>query len=334
MKTKQLIIKFPLVLCLLLLLVFTSSMNKRFTTSISMDASLYGKDTDGDGVKDKKDKCPGTPQGVQVDETGCPLDNDKDGVADYIDKCPAEIGLATMEGCPDKDNDAVADKDDACPNVPGIGRFRGCPDSDGDGIEDAKDHCPIAAGQDIFKGCPDTDGDGVQDEFDKCVDTRKGLKVDTRGCPSDMDGDGIFDTDDKCPTTKGLGSANGCPEIKPDVKKRLQFAAKGINFETGEARLKITSFAVLDEVVSILKEYPDFTLRIGGHTDNVGDDNANLKLSQDRVNAVRDYLVTKGIPMERIQAIGYGETKPIESNKTDGGRMQNRRVELELLERN
>jgi OmpA-OmpF porin, OOP family len=210
MKTKSLTIKFYLPAVLLVLMVFTTSMvNRRLNAGGFSDAVFYGKDTDGDGVKDKKDKCPGTPQGVQVDETGCPLDNDKDGVADYIDKCPAEVGIVHMEGCPDKDNDGVADKDDACPNVPGIGRFKGCPDSDGDGIEDAMDHCPNAMGLDIFKGCPDADGDGVQDEFDKCANTRKGVKVDTRGCPSDLDGDGVFDLDDKCPTMKGMGTANG-----------------------------------------------------------------------------------------------------------------------------
>ena len=294
------------------------------------NTSDYAKDTDGDGVKDKKDKCPDTPKDVQVDASGCPVDGDKDGIADYLDKCPAILGAANMNGCPDTDKDGVSDKEDACPNVPGLTRFKGCPDSDGDGIEDAQDKCPNAKGLDIFKGCPDTDGDGVEDVMDKCPDTKKAIKVDGKGCPSDIDGDGVVDSEDKCPSTKGEGSPNGCPVVKPDVKKRLQFAARGINFETGEARLKISSFAVLDEVVSIMKEYPDYILKIGGHTDDVGDDQANMTLSQARVDAVKNYLISKGVSLARIDAVGFGETRPIESNKTSVGKMQNRRVELEL----
>ncbi len=310
-------------------MVMRSDYNKD-AFSISTEEE-YGKDKDGDGVKDKKDKCPDTPKDVKVDNSGCPLDTDKDGVADFMDKCPESLGMSNLHGCPDKDKDGVADGDDGCPNVPGLTRFKGCPDSDGDGIEDALDKCPNAFGADIFKGCPDSDNDGVEDGMDKCPDTKKSIKVDTRGCPSDIDGDGIIDSEDKCPTTKAEGTPNGCPVVKPEVKKRLQFAARGINFETGEARLKVSSFAVLDEVVSILKEYPDYMLKIGGHTDDVGDDNANMTLSQARVDAVKNYLVSKGVPLTRIEAVGFGETKPIESNKTAVGKSQNRRVELELV---
>jgi OOP family OmpA-OmpF porin len=334
MKVYKPMTKLTLVACCAALMSLTTSMVPG-TKAVMLAAanSGFAKDTDGDGVKDKKDKCPDTPAGVTVDENGCPLDNDKDGVADYLDKCPESVGSALLNGCPDKDNDGVSDNNDACADVPGLARFKGCPDTDGDGIEDAMDRCPNVKGLDIFKGCPDTDGDGVEDGNDKCSDTKKGIKVDANGCPADFDGDGIFDADDKCPTTAGKGSANGCPEIKVDVKKRLMFAAKGINFETGEARLKISSFAVLDEVVSIMKEYPDYILQIGGHTDDVGEDAANMTLSQARVDAVKNFLVTKGVPVDRINAVGYGETKPIESNKTAEGRLQNRRVELDLITR-
>src|SRR5688572_29825897 len=108
----------------------------------NIEAMPYAKDKDGDGVKDKKDKCHDTPKGVAVSKEGCPLDGDKDGVADYMDKCPRLIGNAAMNGCPDTDKDGVADNEDECPKVPGNTRFKGCPDSDGDGIEDSKDKCP------------------------------------------------------------------------------------------------------------------------------------------------------------------------------------------------
>ncbi|RZK29643.1 MAG: OmpA family protein, partial [Hymenobacter sp.] len=103
------------------------------------------KDDDGDGVPNRKDKCPDTPQGVKVDENGCPLDTDGDGVADYQDKCPDTPGLPALQGCPDADGDGVADADDRCPNTPAGVRVdaSGCPlDADGDGVADYLDKCP------------------------------------------------------------------------------------------------------------------------------------------------------------------------------------------------
>jgi len=288
-------------------------------------------DADKDGVADRKDKCADTPGTATVDSKGCPVDGDADGVADYLDKCPMLAGSVSLSGCPDKDKDGVADADDTCPDVPGAMRFAGCPDTDGDGIEDSKDKCPNLAGLDIFEGCADTDGDGVQDSQDKCADTEKGTKVDETGCPADTDGDGVTDALDKCPTSKGEGSANGCPEVKDEVKKRLNFATRGIAFETGKAVLKPSSFPMLNEVVSILGEYTDYKLKMGGHTDANGTNAANLALSQARVDAVKAYLVGKGISDDRIEAIGYGEEQPIASNRTATGRAQNRRVALELI---
>ena len=341
---------------LLFAIVFSSSYSGISAKSIY----AFGKDSDGDGVSDKKDKCPSTPKGVAVSKEGCPLDADRDGTPDYMDKCPKAIGSADMAGCPDTDKDGVSDYEDACADVPGLPRFKGCPDSDGDGIEDSKDKCPNAKGTDMFKGCPDTDGDGVEDALDKCPnsekgikvdatgctydsdrdgvvdaedkcpDTEKGIKVDAKGCPADTDGDGIIDSKDKCPNTRAE-TASGCPEVKVVVIKRLQTIASAINFETGKATLKASSFPKLDELANILKEYSDYNLRMGGHTDNVGDDNANFLLSQARMDAVKNYLVSKGISLSRIEATGYGETKPIASNNTAEGKMQNRRVELEMF---
>ena len=346
------------------------------------------KDGDGDGVKNKRDKCASTPPGVMVDGTGCPIDTDKDGVADYLDKCPSIPGMSGMNGCQDKDNDGVSDIDDICPDVPGMKRFMGCPDSDGDGIEDSKDKCPNARGKDIFNGCPDTDGDGVQDAMDKCPatkmgvkvningcdadsdgdgvldgddkcpDTRMGVKVDFKGCPADTDGDGVVDADDKCPNTGmsvkvnamgcpadtdgdgvldaddkcpgviGDASNFGCPVAKKETPKRLQFATRKISFESANALLKTSSYPMLDEVANILKEYPDYNLRISGHTDSYEKNPAVL--SQSRLDAVKSYLLSKGVPESRIVASSYGKTRPVTSNANAAARTQNRRVELEL----
>lgn len=291
------------------------------------------KDTDKDGVADRKDSCPNTPPGVAVDAKGCPIDTDGDGVPDYIDKCPQQPGSPALNGCPDTDKDGIADIDDKCPTVAGLAKFGGCPDSDNDGVEDSKDKCPnTPAGTPVdANGCPlDSDGDGVPDNLDRCPNTPAGTQVDWKGCTLDTDKDGVPDSVDRCPTTPGPASNRGCPEVKEEVKKRLKFATKGIFFDFGKATLKSTSYPTLDEVVDILNQYPDYNLRMGGHTDAVGSDAANLKLSQARVDAVKNYFVGKGIPDSRIEATGYGESRPIATNKTAVGRAQNRRVEMEL----
>ncbi len=315
------------------------------------------KDGDGDGVKNKRDKCPSTPPGVLVDGTGCPVDTDKDGVDDYLDKCPSIPGFKDMNGCQDKDKDGVSDIDDVCADVPGLARFKGCPDSDADGIEDSKDKCPNAKGIDMFMGCPDTDGDGVQDAVDKCPDTR-GIKVDASGCPADTDRDGVIDANDRCPDTQagtkvdengcvadtdrdgvmdvddkcpgvaGDAANNGCPVVKKEIPKRLKFATRRINFDSKNALVKVASYSMLDEIASIINEYPDYNLRIGGHTDGLEKDPTIL--SESRVDAIKSYLLSKGVPESRVVTTGYGKTRPLASNANTSGRAQNRRVELEL----
>jgi OOP family OmpA-OmpF porin len=297
------------------------------------------KDTDKDGVPDKKDKCANTPKGVKVDATGCPIDADGDGVPDYLDKCPTLKGIEVLNGCPDTDGDGVADEVDKCPNTPQGATVdaTGCTlDTDGDDVPDYVDKCPnTTQGATVdATGCTlDADGDGVADYVDKCPNTPKGATVDATGCILDTDGDGVADYVDKCPNTpKGAQvDVNGCQVVKEAVKKRLQFATRGIYFETGKSILKKSSSPMLNEVVSIINEYPDYNLRMGGHTDAVGSDAKNLILSQDRVDAVKAYLVNNGISENRIEATGFGAIRPIATNKTAQGRAKNRRVELELF---
>ena len=261
------------------------------------------KDEDGDKVADRKDKCPGTPAGVAVDATGCPLDGDGDGVPDYQDKCPTEKGVAALEGCPDRDGDGVRDGDDKCPDAPGKAELQGCPDADGDGVTDADDKCP---------------------------NTPAGVKVDATGCPVDTDGDGVPDFEDRCPNRPGPASNKGCPEMKVEEKKKLQEATKFIQFDFNKATLKPISFPTLDGLVQILNDYPDYNLGISAHADNKGDDNYNLRLSDDRAASARTYMLSKGITADRIVSHGYGETKPIADNATEAGRTINRRVEFDV----
>ncbi len=288
------------------------------------------KDTDGDGVQDRKDNCPDTPAGVAVDSKGCPLDKDGDTVPDYLDKCPVLAGLTELNGCPDKDSDGIADGDDKCPDVSGLSRFDGCPDTDGDGIQDSEDRCPNIKGSDLFKGCPDTDGDGVQDSEDKCADTPRGVKVDASGCTADSDNDGIIDTEDACPNLAGVPANKGCPEVKAEVKQLFQRALQGIQFQTAKAVIKPVSYPILDAITKVMIDNPTYKLYIGGHTDNTGNDDTNMTLSQNRADAVAKYLITKGVDPLRISATGYGETTPVDTNNTAAGRARNRRVEFKV----
>lgn len=188
------------------------------------------RDSDGDGISDRFDRCPYTPLGVQVNRFGCPIDSDGDGVPDYLDKCPntpaAAIGLVRPDGCPiDSDGDGVPDYLDKCQGTQvgakgHVDEF-GCPiDSDGDGIPDFLDFCPnTPEGIEVdSNGCPiDSDGDGVPDFLDLCSDTPAEARgyVDVNGCLLDNDDDGIPDYLDLCPNTpfeaRGFVNSNGCP---------------------------------------------------------------------------------------------------------------------------
>lgn len=317
---------------------FTSNDNRDFIESKSNDhywkhsvGVMFnfgcGGDADKDGVKDKDDRCPGTPANVKVDEFGCPADFDKDGIADYLDKCPNQKGIAKFEGCPDTDGDGIQDSEDQCPTVAGLEKFKGCPDTDGDGIIDSEDKCPTVAGLEKFQGCPDTDGDGIQDSEDRCPKVAGTVAL--KGCP-DKDGDGIADIDDKCPNVPGVKENKGCPAVKQETIEIFKQALQGIKFETGKDIIKPVSYPILDKVVKVMQDNPEYELDINGHTDNVGDDARNLTLSQARANAVKKYLSDKGIQASRMTATGFGETQPVGDNNTPAGRAENRRVEFKV----
>lgn len=310
-----------------------------------IDANGCPLDTDGDGVPDYIDQCPNTPAEAYglIDSIGCPLDTDKDGVPDYLDRCPdtPEGVQVDKNGCPlDTDGDGVPDYLDQCPDTPsaakGMVDEHGCPlDTDNDGVPDYLDLCPntpVEARGFIDKnGCPlDTDGDGVPDYLDKCPDTPLAARgmVDERGCPRDTDGDGVPDYLDNCPKTPGVASNHGCPEVKKEVRTLFQKALQGIQFETGKDVIRSSSFTILNQIAKVLLDNPTYLVEIQGHTDNVGKPDMNQILSEKRANAVRNYLMSKGVGEKRMTAVGYGDTKPVMSNKTAQGRAKNRRVEF------
>jgi outer membrane protein OmpA-like peptidoglycan-associated protein len=284
------------------------------------------QDQDEDGMTDDVDNCPTEAEdkdGFQ-DDDGCPdLDNDSDGVADADDKCAIDPedkdGFQDDDGCPDADNDAdgILDTDDKCAMDPedkdGFQDEDGCPelDNDADGLADTSDQCPMEA----------EDADGFQDED---------------GCPDpDNDGDGVLDAADKCPTemeTKnGFQDTDGCADEIPKQVQRFTGTIKGITFETGKDVIRKSSNNTLNQAVKLLSDYPELRIEISGHTDNVGSDDDNRALSQSRAEAVRQYMIAKGVDASRLEAKGYGPDRPIADNAKKAGRAQNRRVEFKLL---
>ncbi|EGV43102.2 OmpA family protein [Bizionia argentinensis JUB59] len=257
-------------------------------------------------------------------------DTDGDGIYDKDDACPEVFGLAEFDGCPDTDGDGIEDSKDDCPNVFGLAQFNGCPDTDGDGIPDNLDDCPTVAGLQELNGCPDADGDGVADHLDECPN--EAGPAANNGCPwPDRDGDGVPDKDDLCPDKVGTAANNGCPEVTEAVQKALNAYAKTILFDTGKSSIKGQSESVLKDIIAILNEYPNAKFTVEGHTDSVGSDATNMKLSDARALSVKDYLVARGVDEFRLSSKGYGESKPIDSNKTKAGRANNRRVEINLV---
>ena len=252
---------------------------------IGLSYALGGdKDSDGDGVFDKKDACPNTPRGVKVDSLGCPLDTDGDGVPDYKDNCPDTPKGVKVDsvGCPlDTDGDGVPDYKDNCPNTP--------PNTtvDENGCEIKKEVItPTPPPKPVVV---DSDNDGVPDDRDRCPNTPRGYKVDEVGCFREVRLEIHFPFDSwKVP-----------PKYYPEIEKFAKF----------------------------LKENPNIKVEIQGHTDSIGSERYNLILSQKRAEAVRNILIKKyHISPDRVIAKGYGESKPIASNKTPEGRAKNRRV--------
>lgn len=235
----------------------------------------------------------------------------------------------------DSDGDGVPDRLDKCPNTPRGTRVDsdGCPlDKDGDGVPDFRDKCPnTPRGAKVnVDGCSiDDDRDGVPNDIDQCPNTPYGTPVDAKGCALDSDRDGVPNKIDQCPGTLPNMKVNsrGCV-----ISQTVELS--GVHFEFDKARLMLDSKTVLRKVSESLNNEPDVKIIIMGHTDSMGSDAYNKRLSQERAQSVVNYLSTQGISSSRMQAIGYGESKPAASNSTEEGRERNRRVELQVISPN
>ena len=282
-------------------------------------------DRDGDGYDDAVDQCPDDPEDFDSfeDDDGCPdPDNDGDGVldaAEYVDgqwvnndqkdgvDCrnqPEDFdGFEDEDGCPDpdNDNDGILDVDDQCPNDP----------EDIDNFED-DDGCPD----------PDNDQDKICDPWvqerglgEKYADICQGVDQ-CPDQPEDYDGDRDED---------------GCPDLKAVFDGCSVKITEKVFFKFNKWDIDPRSFELLDDVATVIQQVPDeIHFRIEGHTDSKGSDKYNKKLSQRRSDSVRDYLIRKGVKAERLQGVGFGEDKPIDTNRTADGRARNRRVEFNV----
>ena len=250
------------------------------------------KDSDGDGILDKYDAAPLEAEdfdGFQDSDGKPDYDNDNDGIPDALDKAPLLP----------EDRDGFED-DDGVPD----------PDNDWDGIADNVDGAPNEP----------EDFDGFQDED---------------GIPDlDNDGDGVPDITDMCKnekeTVNGYRDDDGCPDEVPEpiVARGERIILEGITFELGSAKIRSSSFEILDHVYESLYANPEIEIEIRGYTDNTGSLALNERLSDDRANAVRTYLIDKGIDSNRFTAKGFGPSDPIAPNNTDAGRAKNRRIEF------
>lgn len=314
-------------------------------------------DRDGDGLKDDVDKCPDDPEDFDdfQDDDGCPdPDNDKDGIPDRSDKCPNEPAPGTKDGCPvrellDRDGDKIPDNVDKCPDDPeDFDSFEdkdGCPDNDndGDGIPDSKDVC---RGTDMDK----------QNNFARTKEDNDGFKDDD-GCPDpDNDEDRLCDNNDsiqssldlweatckgkdQCPnepeTYNGYQDEDGCPDKgKVVVQKNKLLILEKIYFETAKAVIKPVSYNILNAIAATLRANPSIQLvEIQGHADERGSASYNQRLTSDRAQAVLRYLMNKGVARSRLQAKGYGESKPMCRSSNEECWSKNRRVEFVIKKR-
>lgn len=302
---------------------------------LTLSYRVGGKDSDKDGFLDRNDPCPNL-AGAKG-SLGCP-DSDGDGLFDNEDRCPNEAGPEETAGCPDSDGDGVPDIDDECPNVPGSIKAKGCPDRDGDGVVDAEDRCPDIFGLPELKGCRDSDGDGIADIDDKCPYVKGEAEFD--GCPTpsaitssekpDEPDNEIIEPEQAQPEPTAPASEENVAMSAVD-EALVKSTVNDIKFITGSYKLISTSFAALNQLADLMKRYPDYHIRIEGHTDDRGEAEANKQLSTLRAKACFDYLHKKGgIPEERMSYEGFGQEQPRATNETVSGRRQNRRVEFTM----
>lgn len=260
-------------------------------------------DSDGDGVDDGRDACPGTPGGMEVDASGCLPDGDGDGLPDVRDACPDTPEGVEVDG-------------------------RGCArDDDGDGVPNSLDECPgTTAGQPVDgQGCvADGDGDGVTDSLDSCPDTPAGSEVDARGCSLDADGDGVSDGQDRCPGTLRDADVDeaGCSDVQEGVRQG-RLTVSGLPFRFRDVQVNMDLAGHLEQMGRELRRNPDLSVEIRVYTDTIGPASYNQQMSQRLAEAARDFLLRNypELARARLEAAGMGEADPQDAGEGSGSRV-------------
>ena len=244
-------------------------------------------------------------------------DSDGDGLSDAI-----EMRRGLDPNDPDTDGDGLPDglevrtgTDPKDKDTDGDGLEDGDEDENGDGILSPGETDPRRS---------DTDEGGVTD-----LEEIHARTMDPRDpTDDDRDGDGVGDPMDECPhTPEGTTvGGDGCPAISDHA-----IALPGIEFETGSARLTAAASGPLDSLLYVLNARPDLRVEVSGHTDTTGSRRVNRRLSRQRANAVKRWLVQHGIAGHRIRTQGYGDARPVADNDTEEGRARNRRIEVQAI---
>lgn len=312
-------------------------------------------DNDNDGIPDVLDKAPNQAEDKDgyMDNDGVPdPDNDNDGILDINDKAPNDPedidSFQDNDGIPDPDNDGdgIPDINDKAPGTDETVRLGTDTKENYNGYQD-EDGVPDVLDPKI----KDKDGDGIPDDKDKAPNDPedKDGYLDNDGAPDpDNDNDGVLDKNDKAPGTdetvrQGINTketyndfedTDGVPDTAPQAvlpDAEFDVPLPVAHFETNYYNISAADKLLLDVLAEGLKKFPQVKLQVQGHTDSTGPAAFNEKLAVNRAQAVKNYLVGKGIAASRLEVKGFGPSKPADTNDTAEGRANNRRVDFIIL---